>query len=241
MSKPKKPKFSDWLQQSLQLLGRLPWMWAGYALFVGVLLVVGRISPALGIFSAVTSLFLGVGLAKYSDLKTSSEHPVNFYWAVNKSLPLAVIAAGSIVVCWFVFMAIACLLAGEADKIPQFFFHWELTAEHFNRQSTREIADWIYSYANVALIFTLLMQNSFIGWFTHPLMLFNDARFSQAKEQSQRAVSKNQQAIYKLLGFIFVEAVLCTTVTPLLTPVLYVLVSVMMYVSYKSIFELKPS
>ncbi|MDP2902366.1 MAG: hypothetical protein Q8N96_04565 [Methylovulum sp.] len=239
MRKPKKPKFSDWLQQSFLLLGHTPWMWAGYALFVGVLLVIGRLSPALGIFSAVTCLFVGVGLAKYSDLKTSSEHPVGFYWAVNKSLPLAVIAASGIVIFWFVFMAIANLLAGEFYKIGQFFFYWEFNAEHLSHKSMREIAGWIYSYANIALIFVLLMLNSFVGWFTHPLMLFNNEGFSQAKEQSDSAVSKNQGAIYKLLGFIFIEAILCSTVTPLLTPVLYVLVSILMYVSYKSIFEVK--
>lgn len=238
MRKPQKPKFSDWLQQSLLLLGRLPWMWVGYTLFVGVLLLVGRISPALGIFSAVSSLLVGVGLAKYSDLKTASEHPVGFYWAVNESLPLAVIAATGIVACWFVFMAIANILSGEFHKIGQFFFHWEFTAEHFNGKSMREIAGWIYAYANITLIFTLLMLNTFVGWFSHPLMLFKNTPFSQAKEQSGRAVSKNQGAIYKLLGFVFVEAILCTTVTPLLTPVLYVLVSVLMYVSYKSIFEI---
>lgn len=237
MRKPKKPKFGDWLQQSLLLLGRLPWMWAGYTLFVGVLLLIGRISPALGIFSAVSSLFVGVGLAKYSDLKTASAHPVGFYWAVSQSLPLAVMAASGIVICWFVFMAIASFLSGEPDKIGQFFFHWEFTAEHLGGKSMREIAGWIYAYANVALIFALLMLNTFVGWFSHPLMLFKNASFSEAKEQSDRAVSKNQGALYKLLGFVFVEALLCSTVTPLLTPVLYVLVSALMYVSYKSVFE----
>jgi hypothetical protein len=39
------------------------------------------------------------------------------------------------------------------------------------------------------------------------------------------------------LDFIFAEALLCMTVTPLLTPVLYMLTSTMMYVSYKGIFE----
>ncbi len=239
MRKPKKPKFGDWLQQAFWLLGRTPWLWAGYALFVGVVLVIGRLSPALGIFSAVTCLFVGVGLAKYSDLKTSSEHPVGFYWAINKSLPLAVIAAASIVIFWFVFMAIACILQNEAYKIGQFFFHWELTADNLSHKNMREIAEWIYSYANITLIFLLLMLNSFVGWFTHALMLFNNLSFSEAKAQSNSAVSKHQNAIYKLLGFIFVEAILCATVTPLLTPVLYVLVSVLMFISYKSIFEAK--
>ncbi len=233
----KNPKFSDWLREALLFVKLGPSVWIGYCLFVGILLIVGKISPALGIFSCVTCLFVGVGIAKYIDLKACSENPVGFYWAVNKSLPLAVIAALCIVVSWFVFMAIANIVSGEFYKIGQFFFHWELTPENLNRNTMREIAGWIYAYANISLIFVLLMLTTFVGWFTHPLMLFEDFTWSQAKEKNDRAVSRNQNALYKMLGFIFFEAFLCMTITPLLTPVLYMLVSTLMYVSYKSIFE----
>lgn len=234
---PKKQKFGIWLQQALLFVKLSPWLWFGYCLFVGVILILGKVSLALGIFSAVTSLFVGVGLAKYIDLKSASENPVGFYWAVNKSLPLAILAAVSIVICWFAFMLTASLLSGEFYKIGQFFFYWEFTPENLNRRTMREIAVWIYSYANVTLIFVLLMLNTFASWFSHPLMLFKNAGWSQAREQSEKVVSKNQAAIYKLLGFVFFEAILCATLTPLLTPVLYVLVSTLMYVSYKSVFE----
>jgi hypothetical protein len=40
-----------------------------------------------------------------------------------------------------------------------------------------------------------------------------------------------------MLGFLVAQALLCMTVTPLLTPVLYMLTSTMMYVSYRSLFE----
>jgi len=233
----KKAKFSDWLKQSLIFASRGPWVWAGYTLFVGILMTVGRVSLALGIFLSVTSLFVGVGVAKYIDLKYSAENPVGFYWAINKSLPLAVLAAGSIVIFWFGFMVVANLITGELYKIGQFFFFWELTPENLNHKSTREIADWIYSYANVTLIFALLMLTTFASWFSYPLMLFKDYSWSQAIEQGNYAVSRNQNAMYKMLAFIFAEAILCTTVTPLLTPVLYMLTSTMMYVSYKGIFE----
>jgi hypothetical protein len=206
-------------------------------LFTGIILVLGRISLALGIFLAVTSLFVGVGVAKYIDLKHTTENPVGFYWAVNKSLPLAVLAASAIVIFWFAFMLVANLITGEWYKIGQFFFFWELTPENLNNKSTREIADWIYSYANVTLIFALLMLTTFASWFSYPLMLFKDYSWSQAIEQGNYAVSRNQNAMYKMLGFIFTEAILCTTVTPLLTPVLSMLTSTMMYVSYKRIFE----
>lgn len=233
----KKAKFSDWLRNSLIFVSRGPWVWAGYTLLVGVLMTLGRVSLALGILLSVTSLFVGVGVAKYIDLKYSGENPVDFYWAINKSLPLAVLAASSIMIFWFAFMVVANLFTGEFYKIAQFFFFWELTPENLNHKSTRELADWIYAYANVTLIFTLLMLTSFASWFSYPLMLFKSHSWSQAREQGNYAVSRNQSAMYKMLGFIVAEAILCTTVTPLLTPVLYMLTSTMMYVSYKGIFE----
>jgi hypothetical protein len=233
----KKAKFSNWLQQSLLFVSRGPWVWAGYTLFIGILMTFGRTSMALGILFSVTSLFVGVGVAKYIDIRHSTENPVGFYWAVNKSLPLAVLAACSIMIFWFAFMTVANLFTGEYYKIGQFFFYWELTPENLNHKSTREIAIWLYAYANITLIFTLLMLTTFASWFSYPLMLFKDYGWSQAKEESNYAVSRNQNALYKMLAFIFAEAILCTTVTPLLTPVLYMLTSTMMYVSYKGIFE----
>jgi hypothetical protein len=233
----KKAKFSVWLKQSLLFVSHGPWVWAGYTLLVGILMPLGRVSLALGILLSVTSLFVGVGVAKYIDLKYSAENPVGFYWAINKSLPLAVLAASAIMIFWFAFMAVANLFTGEFYKIAQFFFYWELTPENLNHQSTRELANWIYAYANITLIFTLLMLTTFASWFSYPLMLFKDYGWSQAKEEGNYAVSRNQNAMYKMLGFTFAEAILCTTVTPLLTPVLYMLTSTMMYVSYKGIFE----
>lgn len=233
----KKPKFSDWLRESLAFISRGPLVWVGYTIFVGIMMTIGRISLALGIVLSVTSLFVGIGVAKYIDLKYSVENPVGFYWAINKSLPLAVLAGFTIVIFWFLFMLIANLLTGDYYKIVQFFFYWELTPENLNQRSTQEIAIWIYSYANITLIFTLLMLTTFANWFIYPLMLFKDNSWSLAIEKGSYAVIRNQKAIYKMLGFIFVEALLCTTVTPLLTPVLYILTSTMMYVSYASVFE----
>ena len=200
-------------------------------------MTIGKLSLALGILLSVTSLFVGVGVTKYIDLKHSTDNPVGLYWAINKSLPLAVLAAGTIMLFWFGFMVVANLLTGEVHKISQFFFYWELTPENLDHRSTREIANWIYSYANVTLIFTLLMLTTFASWFSYPLMLFKNHSWSEAIERGNHAVSRNRNAIYKMLGFIIAEALLCTTVTPLLTPVLYMLTSTTMYVSYKGIFE----
>ncbi len=233
----KKIKFSLWLKQSLLFVARGPWVWSGYALFVGVLMPLGRTSLALGILITVTSLFLGVVVAKYIDLKHAGENPVGFYCAIKKGLPLAVLAATSIMVFWFVFMLVANLFSGEYYKIIQFFFFWELTQENLSHRSMPEIASWIFSYANVCLLFTLLMLTTFASWFSYPLMLFKDYSWSQAIEQGNYAVSRHQAAIYKMLAFIFAQALLCMTITPLLTSVLYILTSTMMYVSYASLFE----
>lgn len=211
-------------------------VWVLYTLFVGIILLAGRVSLALGIFFSVTSLFVGVGIAKYIDLNYSGDSPVGLFWAIKKSLPLAILTAASMVILWFGFNVMANLLSGNIEKIGQFFFHWELTPENLNRKSMREIASWLYTYANVALMFVLLMLTTFASWFSYPLMLFRNYSFSQAKELGEIEVSKNQGAFYKLWGFIFVQALLCSSMIPLLTSVLYMLVSTLIYVTYKNAF-----
>lgn len=232
----KPEQFSDWLRLSLLFINRAPVVWVSYTLFMGVVLLVGRISAALGIFLAVVCLFVGVGIAKYIDIK-ATEKRVSLSYAINKSLPLAILAATSIVICWFVFMAMANIFSGDFYKIGQFFYYWQLTPENLNHKNSRELASWLYGYANIALIFTLLMMTTFASWFSHSLMLFKDYSWSLAKEAGDVAAAKHQNALYKLVGFVFMEAVLCASVTPLLTPVLYMLTSTMMYVSYRNVFE----
>jgi len=229
----KKAKFGHWLQQSLLFIGRGPMVWIGYTLFIALVLLSGRISPALGIFSSVVCLFVGVGVAKYIDLNYSSDTSVGFYWVIGQSLPLAIIAAISIVLFWFVFMAIANIISGDYYKIGLFFFNWQLQPEDLLNKSMHEIASWLYAYADVALIFILLMLTTFGSWFSYPLMLFNHYSWSEAKAQGDWITTKNQGAIYKMLGFIFLNAVLCSVIIPLFTPVLYMLVSTLMYLSYK--------
>ena len=235
----KKQSFSDWLRQSLLFITSGPLVWVSYTLFIGILMPVGKVSLLLGILFSVMALFVGVGVAKYIDLKYTVENPVSLPWALRKSLPLAVLAAGAIVVFWFAFMVVAYLFLGEYYKVSRFFFYCELTPEKLSYRLTRELASWIYAYANVTLIFTLLMLTTFASWFSYPLMLFKDYAWSQAREQGNVMLRRNQQAIYKMLGFLAAQAMLCMTVTPLLTPVLYMLTSTMMYVSYRSLFESK--
>ncbi|MGJ0430127.1 hypothetical protein [Methylobacter sp.] len=233
----KRTSFSGWLSQALWLIGREPLVWIGYMLVIGLLLGVGRVSLALGVFLSVTSLFVGVGVAKYTDLKSSAGHSVSLYWAISKSLPLAVLAALSIVLCWFVFRLAANIYSEEWEKIAQFFYYWELTPENMDDKSLRQLAGWLYSSAIVALIFVLLMLTTFASWFSYPLMLFKSYTWSQAKEQGNKAVTRHLSAIYKLLGFVFAAVFIGGGMMPLLTPVLYALVSTLMYVSYQTIFE----
>jgi hypothetical protein len=233
----KRTSFSGWLSQALWLIGREPWVWIGYMLIIGLLLGVGRVSLALGVFLSVTSLFVGVGVAKYTDLKSSAGHSVSLYWAISKSLPLALLAALSIVLCWFVFRLAANIYSEEWEKIGQFFYYWELTPENMDDKSLRQLAGWFYSSAIVALIFVLLMLTTFASWFSYPLMLFKSYTWSQAKEQGNKAVTRHLSAIYKLLGFVFAAVFIGGGMMPLLTPVLYALVSTLMYVSYQTIFE----
>ena len=219
------------------LVSRAPLLWVGCTLFIGLLLGIQRVSLALGIFLAVTSLFVGVGIAKYIDLKSSGATSLSFYGAIVRSLPLAVLAAGCMVICWFVFRAAANIYSGELYKIGQFFFYWELTAEHLDDKSMYRIAGWLYAPAMITLLFILLMLTSFASWFSYPLMLFKNYSWSQAKQQGNTASINNQAAMYKLLAFVFAAAFIGTGIIPLLTPVLFMLVSTLIYVSYKTVFE----
>ncbi len=238
MSIYRKIKFSDWLRKSLLFIRHKPWVWVGYTLFVAVVLCISRISYALGIFASVASLFVGVGVAKYIDLKHyTPEQSVGFIWAIKKSLPLAVIAGFAVVICWFIFAALGNILNGQWEMISYFFFDWQYTSENISKRDTRELAIWVFGYANITLIFTLLMMASFASWYSYPLMLFKDYLWSQAKEIGRQETAKHQDAYYKTLAFLVFEAILCTEITPLLTPVLYMLTSTFMFISYKSFFE----
>lgn len=228
---------NNWLEQSLVLVSRGPLTWTGYTVFIGLLLGIERVSLALGIFLAVTGLFVGVGVAKYIDIKSSTGTSLNLYRVISKSLPLAVLAAGSLVICWFIFRLAANIHSGELYKIGYFFFDWELTTEQLDHKSMHQIAVWLYSPAIVTLLFTLLMLTTFASWFSYPLMLFKDYSWSQARHQGNQASVKNQATMYKLLAFIFAAAFMGAGIIPLLTPVLYMLVSTLMYVSYTTAFE----
>ena len=234
----RKIKFSDWLRKSILFIRHKPWIWFGYCVFIALILCVGRISYALGIFSGVVSLFVGIGVAKYIDLKHyTPEKSVGLLWAIKKSLPLGIIFGVVIVICWFIFSALANILNGQWQMISYFFFDWQYTNENLRGRDSRELAIFLYGYANITLIFTLLMMATFASWYSYPLMLFKDYTWSQAKEIGRQESAKHKEAYYKTLVFLVFEAILCTEITPWLTPLLYMLTSTMIFSSYKSFFE----
>ena len=232
-----KAKFGDWLHRSLRFIAIKPFVWFGYCLFVALILCAYRISYAFGIFGSVVCLFVGVGVAKYIDLKKTPEQAVGLFWAIKKSLPLAIIAGMMITVCWFIFSALGNILNGEADKISYFFFDWQYTDANLRGFNLRGYAVWLFGYANITLMFTLFMVAGFASWYSYPLMLFKDYSWSQAKELGRQETAKHQEAYYKTLGFLILHAFLCTEVIPLLTPVLYMLTSTFMFTTYKNFFE----
>jgi hypothetical protein len=130
-------------------------------------------------------------------------------------------------------MSIANIISGDFYKIGLFFFNWEFRLDNLNQNSVHDLASWIYGYADVALIFILLMLTTLGSWFSFPLMLFNNYSWSDAKKQGDWISTKSKGSIYRMLGFIFLNAILCSGVIPLFTPILYMLVSTLMYISYK--------
>jgi hypothetical protein len=233
-----KVKFGDWLHRALRFTMVNPVVWFGYTAFIALVLCVFRISYALGIFGSVVCLFVGVGVNKYIDLKKNTpDQAVGLFWAIKKSLPLAIIAGLTLVVCWFIFSALGNILNGEFDKISYFFFDWQYTNANMRGMDQRQLAIFLFGYADVALIFTLLMMAGFANWYSYPLMLFKDYTWSQAKELGREQTSKQTEAYYKTLGFLIFNAVICTEVLPWATPFLYMLAANFIFLSYKQFFE----
>lgn len=228
----KQVSFSNWLKQAGILMLSRPMVWLGYALITGLIFTVARISLALGLFFSICSLFVGVGVAAYIDKKIAS-----LRLAINQTLPLGIIAATALVCCWFIFRLVANLYSGEYIKILQFFFYWELTPENFANKSLRQLIGWLYSVAIMTPIFLMLMLNSFASWFSFPLMVFDNQSWSRAKGQGRQACVTHSGAFYKLMSLLFAIAILGNSIIPIFTPLFYMLLSTLMYVSYRDVFE----
>ncbi|MFW5444185.1 MAG: hypothetical protein ACKE51_07760 [Methylococcaceae bacterium] len=226
--------FTGWLVQSFELANKRPVLWLGSVLFLAVFLALGRVSLALAILFSVSSLFIGVAIVDYIHREDGS-----VWKTIQKHLPLAVSLAVLVLIFWFAFRVVANIYSAETEKIAQFFFHWELTAENLHSMVFRELIVWLYSSAIVALIFILLMLNSFGSWFSFPLMAFKQKSWSEARELGKQATAENLAAMYKLTGFLLITAFIGLGLIPLLTPLFYMLVATLMYVSYHDIFVKK--
>ncbi|WP_031433352.1 hypothetical protein [Methylomarinum vadi] len=228
----KKITFSGWLLQAFALANKKPVLWLGWVLAFAVLLGLGRISLLLAIVASVTSLFLGIGLVTAIDRDES----VDMRAVGKRHLPTALTLALIIALCWFVFRVAANIHAGESEKILQFFFHWELTPENLSGKTLRELIVWLYSAGIVALLFVLLMLGSFGSWFSYPLMVFEHHSWSEARERGRQAFNQHTSVMYKLGAFVMLSALVGMGLVPLLTPLFYMLVATLMYVSYRDIF-----
>lgn len=224
--------FSRWLVLAFELANKRPLIWLGYVVFLAIVLPMGRISLALSILISVSSLFIGVGIVAFIHQTTGS-----LWNVIQKQIPLALSLAGILLFCWFVFRVIANINSGETEKIIQFFVHWELSPDNFQDKVFRQLIIWLYSSAIVTLIFVLLMLNSFGSWFSYPLMLFKHQSWSEAREAGRQAFNTHSNAMYKLTGFLLLMAFIGMGLVPLLTPLFYMLVSTLMYISYYDIFE----
>ncbi|WP_305908978.1 hypothetical protein Q9L42_007955 [Methylomarinum sp. Ch1-1] len=224
--------FGACLVQAFELANKRPALWLGCVLLMALLLGLERISLMLGILTSVSCLFVGVGIVAAID----RDEPLNLAAVISRHIGPALLWAAVIMLCWFVFRVVANLNAGESEKIVRFFFAWELTPENLAGKTLRQLILWLYSSAIVALIFVLLMINSFASWFSYPLMMFRRCGWSEARELGRRAFNENAGAMYKLNAFLLLCALIGMGLVPLLTPLFYMLVSTLMYVSYRQVF-----
>lgn len=227
---------SQWLKQACALLLAEPILWLAYLLFMVVVLALGIVSQALTIFFAVTTLFVGVGLAAYSDRAFRAAKKLSLAGVIRQTLPLAIMAALSLVAFWFSFRVIANLFSGEWHKIPQFFWQGLGGIPDWQNKPLRELSAVLYEIAIVSLIFTLLMLTSFASWFSFPLMTFNDYRWSLAKGVGNEASAKFRQAMTRLMYSSGLVIILGLGWLPFLTPMVYMFIAALMYTSYREAF-----
>lgn len=228
-------RLSLWLHVAWSLVKRRPLVWLGYTVLTGLILALCRISLAAGVFLSVTALFAGIAVAESVDRRPKAS-PREIVSAALGILPKAMKMALPIVVCWFSFRIAWNLYNDEPEKIARFFFDWEYTRETLYGMSFRQHTAWLFAGGVVALLFALLLVNWFTTWFSFPLSVYERVGWFAAKEKGTRGVEANTGVMYQLLGLLLFAIILVTMVLPLLTPVLYALDSLLMYVSYRDIF-----
>lgn len=222
------------LVRSLVLIGKQPVLWLTYMIFVGLILMAGRVSMALGIFLAATSVLVGVSIAAYTD---QDEAKQSLFRYLDKHLAIAMSLSVLLVLSWLTFRVVFNLYAGEPEKILQFFFHWQFTDADYADKTPNQLIAWLYRTAITALVFLILMMTSFASWFSYPLMVLKKMDWVQAKQTGRQAAQTHNSAMMRVLVFVLVLAFLGTGILPLLTPLVYIWVSAIIYSSYQLVFD----
>lgn len=221
-----------WLIETLALAGKNPLAWFAAVLVIGLLLGITRISLAVGILASVSSLFVGVGVAAAIDLQSKVTIPE----LLKQHLPTSVSLAVLIMLCWLMFRVVANLYSGEPERIPGFFFDWELTVGNLQDKTFIDLVGWLYSAGIVALILVLLMLGSYGSWFSYPLMVFEQCRWSEARDRGRQVFNRYGSILNKLSVFLLLGAFFGLGIFPLLTPLYYMFIATLMYVSYRDLF-----
>ena len=227
--------FSNWVQDGLKLLLCRPGVWLNYFLLVSVLLSVGRISLALGIIFSAFSFLMTVSIAAYVNQPQSDETKKTLMDVTRTHAPVAFSMAVMLMLCWFVFRVVFNVYSGEPEKIISFFFDWQLFDQSIINQGIREYSGWLFRAAIVTLIFLILMLTAFVSWFSYPLMVCQGLNWSQAKHRGKAMTQAFYGVCQKQLAFSFFLAIVATGVSPFLTPLIYIFIGVLLYVSYADI------
>ena len=227
--------FLNWVKAGLRLLGCRPGVWLSYLLVMTVLLSVGRISLALGIILSTVSFLMTVSMAAYVDPEQSNQSCKVFIKMMRSHLPVAFSMAVMLALCWLVFRAIFNVYSGEPEKIMSFFFDWQLVDQSIFDQGVREYLGWLFRAAIVTLIFLVLMLTSFVSWFSYPLMTCQGFNWVQAKHRGKAMTQAFHGVCQKQLAFSFFLAIVGTGLFPLLTPLIYIVVGVLLYASFADI------
>lgn len=229
--------FTNWLMQGMSLIAKNPLFWIIYCALLYPLLAVGSFSQIIGIVLSVVCLLVGVGVAAACDDSPEiSDKPIRLSVAIRQCLPLAIIAGFALMLLWFAFKVISDLLGGQIGNILQFFWQPNLLDELFATQSWLRLSGKLYAIAMVALMFSILMLTTFGSWFSFPLMIFKNCRWSAAKQLGREASKRHSKTMSSLMFFLGFATVIGLSLMPLLTPEVYMITSILMYISYRQAF-----
>ncbi len=193
-------------------------------------LAIARLSLGVGIIINVSCLFVLVGYFARIDPKSTKTYSV-----IRDFLPLALIFALMILVCWFVFRILFSLQNDDPQNILKFWFDWQVLNSEWLEKPVRIMASWLYAPAWVALIFIWLMLSSFASWFSYPLMVFQQKRWSEAREMGRNAYRQHAGVMYQISALIIAGALLSITVLQVFIPFFYLFFAALMYVSYQQL------